>query len=77
MVAGWHPQDIVAGIRKVGWTHQMIADELGVGRSTVTLSIRTGGNSAVCSFIATLIGAPEAELWPFRSPCPPEKPRRA
>lgn len=76
MVAGWHPQDIVAGIRKVGWTHQMIADQLGVGRSTVTLSIKTGGNSAVCAFIAKLIGTSEAELWPFRPRGPKEKPRR-
>lgn len=73
MVAGWHPQDIVAGIRKVGWTHQKIADQLELSRSTVTLCIKTGGSPAVRTFIAKLLNIPEAELWPFRSPCLPVK----
>lgn len=68
MVTTWHPQDIIAEIRKRGWTHQKIADHLGLSRSTVTLSIRTGSSVIVRAFIARLIGAQEEELWPFRFP---------
>lgn len=70
MVVAWHPQDIIAGIRKSGWTHQKIAGHLGLSRSTVTLSIKTGSSPPVRAFIAELIGVSEAELWPFRFPCP-------
>ncbi len=68
MVNAWHPQDIIAGIRKRGWTHQRIADHLALSRSTVTLSIKTGSSPEVRAFIAELIDVPEAELWPFRFP---------
>jgi len=72
VVVAWHPQDIIAGIRKCGWTHQQISEHLGISRSTVTLTIRTGSSPQVRAFISQLIGVPEAELWPFRFPCPPE-----
>jgi lambda repressor-like predicted transcriptional regulator len=72
MVVAWHPQDIIAGIRKGGWTHQRISEHLGISRSTVTLTIQTGSSPQVRAFISQLLGLPEAELWPFRFPCPPE-----
>lgn len=66
MVVAWHPQDIIAEIRKRGWTHQKIADQVGLKRSTVTLSIKTGSNPLVRDFVARLIGVPEKKLWPHR-----------
>ena len=76
MVIAWHPQDIIAGIRKRGWTHRKIAEHLCLSRSTVTLSIKTGSSPIVRAFISELIGVPEAEMWPFRFPCGPEKRKR-
>jgi len=76
MVVAWHPQDIVASIRKAGWTHQKIADQLEISRSTVTLCIKTGSSPIVRAFISDLINVSEAELWPFRSPCTREKRKR-
>lgn len=67
-VLGWHPQDILAGIKKHGWTHQQIADHLGVSRSTVTLAIKTGSSAPVREFVSKLLGVPEQELWAFRFP---------
>ena len=73
MVVVWHPQDIIAEIRKRGWTHQKIADHLGVSRSTVTQSIKTASSRKVCGFISELIGIPQAALWPFKVVAPPPK----
>lgn len=75
MVIAWHPQDILAEIRKRGWTHQSIAVHLGLSRSTVSLSIKTGSSDQVRAFVANLIGVPEAKLWPFRFPPPPRAKR--
>ena len=69
MVVAWHPQDIIAEIRKSGLTHQKISDHLGISRSTVTLTIRTGSSPRVRAFVSGLIGVSEAKLWPFRFPC--------
>jgi lambda repressor-like predicted transcriptional regulator len=68
MVVAWHPQDIVAEIRKRGWTHQKIANHLHLSRSTVTLSIKTGSNPLVRDFLARLIDVPEKKLFPHRHP---------
>lgn len=66
---GWHPQDIIAAVKKQGWTHQRIADHLGLSRATVSLGIKTGSSPAVRKFVAELIGGvSEQELWPFRFP---------
>lgn len=65
---GWHPQDILAEIKKHGWTHQRIAAHLGVSRSTVTLGIKTGCSGPVREFVSGLLGVPEQELWAFRFP---------
>jgi Ner family transcriptional regulator len=69
-ILGWHPQDIIAAIKKQGWTHQRIADHLGVSRSTVSLCLKTGSSPAVRGFVAQLVGVSEQEIWPCRFPSP-------
>ncbi len=73
-VLGWHPQDIIAAIKKQGWTHQRIADHLEISRATVSLGVRTGCSPAVREFVANLIGVTEQELWAHRFPSA-EKPK--
>ncbi len=67
-VLGWHPQDIIAAIKKQGWTHQQIADHLEISRATVSLGVRTGCSPVVRKFVANLIGVSEQELWTHRFP---------
>lgn len=65
---GWHPQDIISAVKKQGWTHQRIAEQLGISRATVSLGIKTGSSPIVREYVAHLIGVPEQELWPYRFP---------
>lgn len=73
VIQGWHPVDLAAAIKKTGWTHERIANELGVSRSTVSHGIRTGCSKAVRDFVSDLLGIPANEIWPF---LPPEIPMR-
>lgn len=65
---GWHPQDIIAAVKKQGLTHERIAEQLKISRATVSLGIKTGSSPVVREYIAHLIGVSEQELWPYRFP---------
>lgn len=71
---GWHPQDIIAAVKKQGLTHKRIAEQLNISRATVSLAIKTGSSPVVREYIAHIIGVPEQELWPYRFP-PSDSPR--
>ena len=60
-----HPEQIKAAIRMTGITPAVLADELGVSRSTVSHVITGRGTSArVKARIAQVTGLSVATLWP-------------
>jgi lambda repressor-like predicted transcriptional regulator len=60
-----HPEQIKAAIRMTGTTPAVLADELGVSRSTVSHVINGRGTSArVKSKIASVTGLSISTLWP-------------
>lgn len=63
---GWHPEDVKAALRKLGWTQKHLADELDLCRRTVFLTIQNGRSQRCCEFISNLLGTPPQEIWPSR-----------
>lgn len=60
-----NPELIKAAIRMAGTTPASLADELGVGRSTVSHVIHGRGTSnRVQKRIAEIIGKPITAIWP-------------
>lgn len=61
------PELIKAAIRMAGTTPAAIADELGLGRSTISHVIHGRGTSMrVQKRIAEIIGKPVSDIWPPR-----------
>ena len=63
-----HPEQIKAAIRMTGITPAVLADQLGVSRSTVSHVITGRGTSArVKAKIASVTGLPISTLWPTQA----------
>ncbi len=66
-----HPEQIKADIRMAGTTPAVIADELGVTRTTMSTVIHGRCTSArVQGRIAEVIGKSVDEIWPPRQKLP-------
>lgn len=85
MSEGWHPQDIIAAVRKRGTSLQRLGLEHGFERTTFNKALhhRFPRSHAI---IAEFLGVPRHELWPHwydppaDEPPPPShiaKPRKA
>lgn len=60
---GWHPQDIMAAVRKRGSSLQRLARENGFGRNTFNRALTERFPNAH-QIIAKFIGVGRGELWP-------------
>jgi lambda repressor-like predicted transcriptional regulator len=66
-----HPEQIKADIRMAGTTPSVIANELGVTKTTVSQVIHGRGTSArIQSYISEIIGKPVERIWPPRKQLP-------
>lgn len=63
MTTGWHPQDIMAAVRKRESSLQRLAREHGFGRNTFNRAL-TERFPNVHQIIADFIGVGRGELWP-------------
>jgi Ner family transcriptional regulator len=63
MTAGWHPQDIIAAVRKSGTNLQRLAREHGFDRITLNKAL-TKRWPAAHLVIARHLGLTRYELWP-------------
>ncbi|MFZ5483525.1 MAG: helix-turn-helix domain-containing protein [Pseudomonadota bacterium] len=61
----WHPADILAALRKAGWTLAALGELHGVGRATMSHTF-TRSYPANEKRIAEAIGVPAWEIWPSR-----------
>lgn len=60
-----HPEEIKAAMRIAGITPAMLASELGVANSTISVVIHGRGQSArIKTRISKVIGKPVATIWP-------------
>lgn len=60
---GWHPQDIIAEVRKRGTTLAGIAATSGMSKNTLYWALRKRHERANLA-IAAFLGVPAHELWP-------------
>ena len=63
MRAGWHPQDIMAAVRKRGSSLQGLAREHGFSRNTLNRALKERFPNAH-SVIADYLGVSRGDLWP-------------
>lgn len=61
--AGWHPQDIIAEVRKRGSSLQALTRQHGFGRTTLYSSL-TRRFPFAHAVIADFLGVTRRELWP-------------
>lgn len=61
--AGWHPQDIIAAVRKRGSTLQTLSRQHGFNRITFNKSV-TMRFPRAHQIIADFLGVPRQEIWP-------------
>lgn len=61
----WHPADVVASLRKAGWSMRRLAEHHGVAHSNITLSLRRPYPKSD-QRIADAIGVSRAVIWPSR-----------
>ncbi len=73
----WHPADILASVRKAGWTLAALAEHYGLERSTLTHAMSRSYPLAE-KRIADAIGVAPQVIWPSRwNPDGTQKPRGA
>jgi len=66
VITDWHPADIVAGLRKIGWSLQQLALEHGyAGRSALSKALAEPYPKAE-AIIAETLGVEPKEIWPSR-----------
>ena len=64
-----HPEQIKASIRMAGTTPAIIADELGVSRTSISQIIHgTGRSQRIEKKISEVIKTPIVKIWPDRKP---------
>lgn len=63
MRVGWHPQDIMAAVRKKGSSLQRLAREHGFSRNTLNRALKERFPNAH-AVIADYIGVSRGDLWP-------------
>ncbi len=61
--SGWHPQDVIAAVRKSGSNLQRLARENGFARSTLSVAL-TRRWPAAHLVIARHLGVSRYEIWP-------------
>jgi Ner family transcriptional regulator len=61
----WHPADILASVRKAGWTLAALAEHHGLERSTLTHAMSRSYPKAE-KRIAEAIGVAPQVIWPSR-----------
>ncbi len=61
----WHPADILAAVRKSGWTFAALAEHHGLERSTLTHALARSYPKAE-QRIADAIGVAPQVIWPSR-----------
>lgn len=61
----WHPADILAAVRKAGWTFAALAEHHGLERSTLTHALARSYPKAE-KRIAEAIGVAPQDIWPSR-----------
>jgi Ner family transcriptional regulator len=62
----WHPADVVAELRKIGWSLQQLAFENGyTHRSSLSMALRVPYPRAE-AIIAKALGVKPQEIWPSR-----------
>lgn len=60
-----HPEQIKAAMRMAGTTPAMLAEELGVSRSTISQVMNGRGTSArVQARVSQIVGLPVTTIWP-------------
>jgi Ner family transcriptional regulator len=62
----WHPADILAAIKKAGWTVTGLSEAHGYHRATLWKTLSTRPHNAGQRIIADAIGVPATEIWPSR-----------
>lgn len=66
VVQDWHPADVVAALRKKGWSLQQLAKEHGyAGRSALSSALSQPYPKAE-AIIAKALGFAPQEIWPTR-----------
>lgn len=66
VIADWHPADVVAALRKKGWSLQQLAKEHGyAGRSALSKALAEPYPKAEAIIAETLGVAPQT-IWPTR-----------
>ncbi|WP_066568156.1 helix-turn-helix transcriptional regulator [Snodgrassella sp. CFCC 13594] len=63
--ADWHRADIVAALKKKGWTIAALSREVGLSSNTLKTALATPYLKGE-RIIATAIGVPPEEIWPTR-----------
>ena len=63
MRVGWHPQDIMAAVRKRGSSLQRLARENGYSRNTFNRALKERFPNAH-AVIADFLGVSRGDLWP-------------
>lgn len=63
----WHPADVVAALRKAGWSMRRLAVHHGYSPTAFT-TIATRPWPRAQAFIAAAIGVDPAAIWPSRYP---------
>lgn len=61
----WHPADIVAALRKAGWSTRRLAIHHGYCPSMISKAIQRPSRRGE-QLIADAIGVPPEEIWPER-----------
>lgn len=65
--ADWHPADVVAALRKVGWTLRKLSKAHGYAPAVLSGALRRPYLAAEV-IIAQAVGVSPAEIWPSRYP---------
>jgi Ner family transcriptional regulator len=63
--ADWHRADIIAALRKKGWTIAALSREVGLSSNTLKTALSMPYLKGE-KIIATAIGVPPEEIWPSR-----------
>jgi Ner family transcriptional regulator len=63
--ADWHPADVVAALRKAGWSLRKLSRHHGYQPTVLSSALHRHWPKAEC-LIASVIGVPPDQIWPSR-----------
>jgi len=72
----WHPADVVAALRKRGWSLRRLSVEHGRHPSALSQALHSASLPSYEDLIAAAIGVPASEIWPARYAARAANPRR-